>query len=448
MLSPLPVPYIIAHLLSVTETLFIVYLLSNILQERRAPASSLAWILAIIAIPYLGIPLYLILGNRKLKKIQKNATFSLEGNRKRNCQSIPVLYGAEQAMIAVENLISSAEKSIAISTFVFGDDATGRRILELLIKKAKEGISVFLLLDGVGSFWAPRSLTNELKTAGGKVEEFLPLMRLPFKGRANLRNHRKIIIADRLKAIVGGMNLAEHYLGYGVRSWRDLSFIIQGDAVQDLIAIFESDWGFATGTPLTLAGNSAIQNFPSSETGQSPLPTLEVIPSGPDVPEDLLYDRILDCIFDATSTIAIITPYFIPDETLLKALCIAARKGVCLQLYIPKRSNHLVADFVRSSYLNELHELGVQISLFTETMLHAKLIMIDNVKVVFGSANMDIRSMLLNYEIGLISDDLLFAQSLARWCEELGSNSISYSPRTGTIRETVQGMARVLAPLL
>ncbi len=445
---PLQVPYIIAHLLSIAETLFIIYLLSTILQERRAPTSSLAWILAIVAVPYVGIPLYLVIGNRKLKKIRKNSTFPLERNQKRHCQSIPILYEGEQAMIAVEKLLTEAKHSVAISTFILGDDATGRRIMELLVKKEHEGVDVFLLLDGVGSFWAPGSLIQELRNAGGQVAEFLPLMRLPFKGRANLRNHRKMIIVDRQKAIVGGMNLAEHYLGYGLRRWRDLSFIIEGDAVQDLTSIFESDWGFATGLPLTLAANPTVQYYPDSAIDQNLPPSLEVIPSGPDIPEDLLYERILDSIFHANQSISIVTPYFIPDETLLKALCIAARKGLRVELYIPKRSNHLVADFVRTSYLNDLHRLGARINLFTEAMLHAKLVLIDTKTVIFGSANMDIRSMLLNYEIGLISDDVQFAHDLNSWCGRLLKNSIAYSPKTGAVRETIQGMARVLAPLL
>jgi cardiolipin synthase len=448
MLPSLPVPYIFAHLLSIAETLFIVYLLSNILQERRAPASSLAWILIIIALPYVGIPFYLIIGNRKLKKIQKYSTFPLNGIQKRYCRSIPVLYEGEQAMIAVEELISNANYSVAISTFVLGDDATGRRILQLLIKKAREGVKVFLLIDGVGSFWAPGTLIEELKISGGKVEKFLPLMRLPFKGRANLRNHRKIIITDGQKAIVGGMNLAERYLGYGLRPWRDLSFIIEGGAGQDLRSIFESDWVFANGGSLSLASDSAVQELPNTETDNVTIPSLEVIPSGPDIPEDLLYERIIDSIFHAKRTITIVTPYFIPDETLLKALCMAARKELEVHLYIPKNSNHPLADFVRVSYLNELHRIGAHIHLFTETMLHAKLILIDGNKVIFGSANMDIRSMLLNYEIGLISDDINFALALSKWCMELDSNSIDYSPATGTIRDTIQGMARVLAPLL
>jgi len=448
MLPLFQVPYIFAHLLSIAETLFIVYLLSNILQERRAPTSSLAWILAIIAVPYIGIPFYLIVGNRKLQKIQKFSTFSLAGNRKRYCQSIPILYEGDQAMVAVENLINDAKYFIAISTFVLGDDATGRRILELLTRRAREGVNIFLLLDGVGSFWAPGAAIRGLRNAGGKVEKFLPLMRLPFKGRANLRNHRKIIIADGKRSIVGGMNLAEHYLGYGLRPWRDLSFLIEGEAVNDLISIFESDWGFATGTPLVLASRLSTLDSPNPATEQLTVPSLEVIPSGPDVHEDLLYERILDGIFHAEHTISIVTPYFIPDETLLRALCIASRKGLRIDIYIPKRSNHLVADFVRVSYINELYGLGAEIHLFTETMLHAKLILIDNRTVIFGSANMDIRSMMLNYEIGLISDDLIFAEALMAWCNALRNDSVAYSPATGTIRGTIQGMARVLAPLL
>jgi cardiolipin synthase len=448
MITSSPDSYIIPHLLSISGGLLIIYLLSNILQERRTPGSSLAWILAIVIIPYLGIPFYLLVGNRKLKRVRKNSTFALGINIKRYCKSIPILFESRDAMIAVEDLLTNAHYSVAISTFVLGDDATGRRILELLIKKAENGVEVFLLLDGVGSFWAPESLIQDLRKAGGKVEKFLPLMRLPFKGRANLRNHRKIIIADRQKAIVGGMNLAEHYLGFGRRAWRDLNFIIQGDAVIDCTSIFESDWGFATGIPLTLAANPMLQHSFAPPPYQSPSPTLEVIPSGPDVPEDVLYDRILDEIFHAEHTISIVTPYFIPDETLLKALCIAARKGVDIELFVPRRSNHLLADFVRASYLNELERMGVRIHLYTETMLHAKLVLIDRQTTIFGSANMDIRSLLLNYEIGLVSDDLVLCQALNTWCKMLLRNSLSYSPSHGRIRQTLQGMARVFAPLL
>ncbi len=247
------------------------------------------------------------------------------------------------------------------------------------------------------------------------------MLRIPFRGRANLRNHRKLIVVDSKFALVGGMNIAWPYIGPpGSRGlWRDLSMVVEGPAVSEIETLFASDWRFTTGqepTGLHQPGDDRR----TAGTGSS---VVQVVPSGPDVAGDPLYESLLALIFAARDRIWIVTPYFVPDEMLARALSLAARRGVDVRLIVPMRSNHITADLARAGYMRDLHTAGGRVLLYTPVMLHAKAVIFDDHLAVIGSANMDMRSLFLNYEVALYVSSRVHVVEVANWAESLMADS-------------------------
>ena len=316
-----------------------------------------------------------------------------------------------------------------------------KRCKKLLEKKAEEGVSVRLLVDSMGSLMAKRPSFKRLIEKGGQVVFFNPVIHMPFRGRANLRNHRKLLITDSQKAILGGMNIAREYMGPSPdpNRWTDLSLEVEGSSVQDMEAVFTEDWIFATGED------------PGRETPTWSEPAadcqLQVIASGPDVRFDPLYDTLISLIYQATRRIWIATPYFIPDESLTRALELAARRGIDVRILVPRNSNHFLADLARGTYLRQLLKSGCRVDL-AQKMLHAKAFLVDGNHALLGSANFDMRSLLLNYEIGALIQSAGLLGDLENWFQmqfELGKNA---DLRVNYFWDLAESVGRVLGPLI
>jgi cardiolipin synthase len=430
----------------------------SVLNQRRPTGSAFAWLLAIFLVPYLGIPLYLMFGGRKFKRraraksalappeaahesAHEGGSLALDEMRAwvRSADRVEWLDEGTLAYEAFHREIVGAKRTIRIVTFVVGDDATGCSLLEALAKRAEEGVEVRLLLDDLLRFHAPRRLIARLVAAGGRVERFMPLIHVPLQGRANLRNHRKIAVFDFERAIVGGMNLADEYMGPEPSEgrWRDLSILVSGEAVATLDHVFRADWEFACGEKL-----SALRT--PREAGPIPM---SVVPSGPDAPTDPIYDAILTAIFRAEHRLWIATPYFVPDEPLVRALAIAARRGVEVRLIVPARSNHALADLAAAPYLRDLASAGATIWRLKK-MLHAKAMLADRTLAVVGSANFDMRSLFLDYEIALFLTGATEIARLAVWFDETIAGAVHGPPIAGRVRAQVEGVARLLSPLI
>lgn len=457
---------LIEHFLAMSSFLLTIVFLSLLLRSRKSPASILAWLMLITAIPFVGIPLYLLLSSRKVtpRAPKKAILFSgatrfertpesasrLEriliaagGPPKRGNNEIEFLESGEQAYHSLIQMIEKARSTILIETFIFGRDPVARAIEAALAKKAQSGVQVYVLVDALGSSWMTHPSFNRLKAAGGKIAYFLPLFQLPFRGRSNLRNHRKMILIDGQEGMIGGMNLAREYLGPAPDPgrWVDLSVKIQGTGVQDLQSIFTSDWEFATSESIQLP------ETPSELKKQKTSTQLQIAAAGPDVPSDPIYDGLLSAIFEARSRIWIATPYFIPDDALSKALELAAKRGVDVKIVIPARSNHAIADLGRGSYIRQLHSAGAQI-FFHPKMLHAKAILFDDQVVFTGSANMDLRSLLLNYEVGVFFYSPHETLHTSRWFEQLLMKSRTELKEAGFLRDIAEGVGRLFSPFL
>jgi cardiolipin synthase len=461
--------WIVPHVFSVLGFLLAVFLLSRILREHRPPASTMAWLLAIVLVPYVGVPLYFLIGGRKHRRLAarkaplyprtrsttgggsdaqhavERVLVSAGAPRPTAGNHIEVLGSGEATFAHITTLFEQAQTSIDVSTFILGDDETGNQVVALLAKRASEGVRVRLLLDGLFAFRPSRKSLSQLTRAGGKLAVFMPLLRLPFRGPANLRNHRKLIVVDGQRALMGGMNLASEYMGPTPHPsrWRDIALALTGPAVIHLHAVFRSDWEFAaTGTSDSAA--TTLEYLPPP-TGTA---RVQVVASGPDVQLDTYYDAILSALFQAKKRIWIATPYFIPDESIARALVLAIRRGVDVCLVVPARSNHLSADIAGGSYLRQIEDIGGRVCPYLPSMMHAKVALIDNDIGVVGSANLDMRSLFLDYEIAVFVYSAIELDHLARWFDSLLVECASELARPGRTRRLAEDLGRLLAPLM
>ncbi len=456
--------WVVSHLLSILGLVLGLVLVAKILKEQRAPASTLSWLVVIVLAPYVGVPLYLVFGGRKVRRLAAGkrtlalATTSITWREDEspiqrvlrsarmpdttNDTHIRLLVTGEASYAALIELIRTARESIQISSFILGDDETGRLVLDALEKKAASGVRVQLLLDGLFALRSRRRRMRSLQRAGGEIAYFMPMLHLPFRGHANLRNHRKIVVVDGHRGMVGGMNIAREYMGPTPLSdrWHDLSMSIDGSAAFDLAAVFIADWTFAT-------GEDATAPKPRRAVGARDGSAIQVVASGPDVPSDAFYDGLLTALFEARKRIWIATPYFVPDETLARALVLAARRGVDVRILVPARSNHWVADIVAGSYLRRLRDAGARLCLHRGAMMHAKVCVIDSDVATVGSANMDIRSLFLDYEIALFLYSRADVDRLADWYEETLAECDADFPAPTAARVLLEDVGRLLAPL-
>ena len=451
-----PLQWLGAHLATVIAAALVVPFLARILRERRPQGSTLAWMLVVIAIPYLGIPLYLVLGHRKSARRDKRLFRKSDDGAKvatndvarllaadgirpaRDGNDVSLLRTGEAAFAELCARIDGATRSIRVSTFILGDDATGNAVVRKLAERAAAGVAVHLLLDGLFVFRASRAELGALRKAGGKVATFAPMIHLPFRGYDNLRNHRKSTVIDGEHAIVGGMNLAEEYMGPAplATRWCDLCALVRGPAVGDVDEVFRADWEFATGEPLEPSGASAA-------AGSA---LVQVVPSGPDSANDSFYDAIVMAAYAAKRRVWIATPYFVPDDALTRALTAASRRGLDVRVLVPLRSNHRLADLAGGSSLRQVERAGGRVATYPR-MLHAKAVVIDDEVGVVGSANFDMRSLFLDYELCLFLYSQREIAALADWYEATERESGRLPPATRT-RALAEDVGRLLSPLV
>lgn len=460
--------FLFEHFLTIAGFLLAVVLISQVLRTSRRPAGALAWVMAILLIPYIGVPLYLVIGGRKISRIVRERTgLSKKGIGEPTARSEPrcnaerlliaagmpptrpdnivvLHHNGETAYTVMMELMREAQHSIHAMTFILGKDEVGRSIVEMLARKAREGVQVRLLLDALGCIRTSGRFVQPIRDAGGEVSVFLPVLPLRRKWSANLRNHRKIVVADGEVAIVGGMNLATAFMGPKPEKTRfvDSAVFLRGPAVADIDNIFADDWHYATEEELPPHGAKDWRE----PRGHA---LVQVMASGPDAVDDTLHDAFLTAIMESRERIWIVTPYFVPDEAILKVLTLQARMGRDVRVIVPLRSNHLLADFARGPAVRQLLGVGVKVYAYTRGMLHAKALVFDHTLAITGSPNLDMRSMLLNFEIALFHYSLAEIEQTAVWIEDLIAESEPLDPKpAGLVREWAEGVAMLVSPLL
>ena len=461
--------YLFEYFLTIGGILIAVVFTVHILRRSHQPGGAIAWLLAFVLLPYVAVPLYILIGGRKLEQVsQEKNPLSDEGFGAGELYMVPprsnmekllikagmpatreenivvLHHNGETAYTVLMELIESAKKTINVMTFILGRDDVGRAIVQALAKKAAEGVEVRLLLDGLGCLPTSGRFVDPLRKAGGQVGHFLPVLPLRRKWSANLRNHRKIVVVDSESALVGGMNLASAYMGPYPEKARflDSAVFLRGPAVHDIEEVFTSDWHYAT--------DEAIPVLPQiSRDAPRGTGLVQVMASGPDVPDDLLHDAILTALMEAKERIWMVTPYFIPDDTILKVLLLQARIGRDVRIVVPKRSNHIITDFARGPALRKLVKNGARVFAYPKKMVHAKALVFDNSVAITGSPNLDMRSLYLNFEIALFHYSQAEIMQTARWMEGLMVEAEDVDAESsGFVRECAEGVAGLLSPML
>jgi len=445
------------HGLIVVIGLLIYVLTTHSLQQRRTPAAAISWVLTIALIPYVGVPLYLLFGTRKLVHSgshilgitpapglnsddawPRQLAASMGQPPVASYQKLRIHAEGKQALQSLWELIDSAEHELVMCTFILGRDAMGKELMARLIGKARGGVRIRLLIDGTGRMLGGVVNLHKLKAAGVQVALYGPILHVPFKSRANLRNHRKMLVADGVRLWCGGRNFAAEYFD-GVRKrgpWKDLSFDLEGPLAFQARELFECDWAFATDSP-------KVERVQAVQIVREPL--AQVIASGPDQSDDTVHNLLVTACFKARSRIAAVTPYFVPSDALLMALLLAARRGVIVDLILPRRSNHTMADFVRHRAIRELAVAGGRVWL-APYMLHAKAVVIDDGLALTGSANLDSRSLFLNYEMMVMFYDVADIRRFASFIEKHREAADRYLARKpGLLRDLTEGLVLWLA---
>jgi len=457
--------FLLTNFTAVVSFVLALLIIRRVFEEKRNPSNFFAWSFIVIFMPIIGVPLYFMFGGRKSRKLAKNklevtdrahdiAQQAKEANLTKphthnQGNHFELLHDGEAAFARMCHEIETAEHTIHIATYILGNDATGQAIVDRLTRRAQAGVKVRLLLDSLGSWNCTRAARFKIRQAGGEVAMFMPVLPIQTQTSSNLRNHRKIAIFDNYRAITGGQNLDIRFMGADINPERfvDFSIITQGPSVASLTRTFIADWAFANKESPT--NYEALLRYVPEEAGNS---TTEIIASGPDVANDPLWEQIVRIIQEFKQNLTIITPYFIPDEVIFRSLIVKAHTGRHIRLILPLKSNHRLADIARHNYLRQLDKAGVDIQFYTPRMMHGKLILADGKVAMTGSANVDMRSLFVNFEIGQLHYTSSDIETLTDWTDTLQKDCISYSEairkRDILPARMIEDLVHLIVPLL
>jgi len=456
--------------------------------ERRNVASTWAWLMVLLFLPVIGFFAYILFGQnlsrRKLYRLSRETeerlTAVIDAQRAdfarksvpfhdpamdryrdlmyMNLMSSSAVYtqnnevrlftdGKEKFEALLEK-IREAKSSVHLMYFIVKNDDLGNRLIDALTEKAKEGVEVRFLYDQIGSHKLPSSFFDRLVRAGGQAASFFPSKIPYFNIRVNYRNHRKLSIVDGKYGFIGGFNVGDEYLGLNEKFgyWRDTHLMIRGDAVMQMQVQFLLDWNLAS----PRKAKEDDKYFPSEDPGGKV--GVQIVSSGPNYPIEHTRNVYLKMIHAAKESIYIQTPYFIPDESVLTALKMAVLSGVDVRVMIPGRPDHKMVYWASFSYLGDLISSGMKCYLYDKGFLHAKTIVVDGEVASVGTANFDIRSFRLNFEVNAVLYDTATAAQLKRAfeedmadCRELTYEAYRSRPRLEFIRES---FLRLMSPIL
>lgn len=457
--------------------------------ENRNPVRSLSWGLVLVALPVLGLILYIFFGqnlrrskiiSRKsikevelingyydtLKKRFNSDDISLPTSLQSHSKLISLLYNnshslfsddndvevypsAKDAIDSMYHAIEGATEFIHFQSYIFASkDKVGKKFLHLLKQKAKEGVEVRLLVDSVGSWGLNRKFHREMKEAGVHSFEFLKVVFPWLTHRVNYRNHRKILVVDGRVGFVGGINIADRYY-YGLDDvggqWRDTHIKVMGSAVNGMQSTFIQDWYFASRQHIN--EKRYFNHLPNAGKLR-----MQVASSGPDSDWHIIEQAFVSVISSAKDYVYIQSPYFLPTESILMALMVAAMSGTDVRLMIPHKSDGKFTQRASHSYLKEMLDAGVRVFRYKAGFIHSKMIVADDTLCTIGSSNMDFRSFESNFEINAFIYDGGVAKDCRRTFLKDEKDSYELSKDKWAARSKVarvsESFARLFSPLL
>ena len=464
----------------VVYSIIIIITMVRVLMDNRQPAKTMAWMLVLMFIPFLGIVLYIFFGQntRKERKIWQQ---SLDQLTKRSMLefveqkdfNIPEEYRTISNLFMNQNLalpfknneveiytsgydffpsllmeIGKAEHHIHIDTFIISDDPLGRIIADALIDKAKQGVEVRLIYDDVGSWRTPNSFFTRMRNEGIEVYAFMPVRFPAFTSRVNYRNHRKICVIDGEVGFIGGMNIARRYVqGTPKQSWRDTHVKLTGAAVYGLQRAFLVDWYFVSKVLIT-----ERSYYPEIIIGQNNS-LVQVVTSSPTSlwPEiEQGYVRILT---NAKHYVYMETPYFLPTDPILFAMRVAALSGVDVRLMIPYETDTKIVEWASRSYVIEASKAGVKIIIYRKGFNHSKLLVSDDAMATIGSTNVDFRSFENDFEANAFFYDKKIALQvkevfLADQKDSIDLDDVRRFIKKPFLQRLWESFVRLLSPLL
>ena len=476
-----------AQSLFVAEWLLRFVMAVIIIQRRRLPSATLAWLVVVAFVPLIGAILYFLIGENRLgrkrsrrhERVTEQVRFT-ENLRGRYQEILHPTLHQDYRLIAdladsvgaggvlggnhltilsqtdqmIENLVSdidAAQHHCHLLYYIFNDDSAGEAVAGALIRASQRNVACRLLVDAVGSKDFLRGeQRGKLQQAGVNVEAALPVN--PIRAavaRLDLRNHRKLTVIDGRVAYVGSHNVSEPIYPRKARcgAWVDATVRLTGPGVYLLQDVFLQDWYFTTGELPT--GQDVLPI--DQDLSEASIP-LQVLPSGPESPESPLHDVILQAIRIARQQVVMTTPYFVPDDAILAAMRSAAMRGVEVLLIVPEYSDHILAQAAGRSHYGYLMDVGVQVHEFTAGLLHAKTLTVDRDFALIGSANLDVRSFTLDFELALLVYDTDFASQLrflqSSYLEESTRLTKEEWRRRGKLRAFGDNVAKLLTPLL
>jgi len=469
--------------LSLTWSAYIAVLSVWIVMQRRAPVSTLGWILSLALLPGAGFVIYYFFGPQRLKKtrLKRLRSRAIAHSREdasllreaaehapaplqqmaalgRAACGLPVssatgvwlLSGGARTFDAIFEAIAAARDHVHLEYYIFEPDRIGTRLRDLLVERAGAGVTVRLLIDALGSKRVAKRFLAPLLAAGAQVA-FFHHSRIGRRLRpvTNYRTHRKIVVCDGRIGFTGGVNITdEEDPRTRPDAYHDVHLRIEGAAVRWLQTTFIEDWAYATGERVRGDPDAQFSRYlPVVEPGAIPV---QIVTSGPDTPLEAIHRMHVEAIHNATHRAWLTTPYFVPGEPALMALTNAALRGVDVRVLVPRRSDSLIVSAAARSYFDELIAAGVKVWEYRARMLHSKTLVIDDQCAMIGTANFDNRSFRLNFEVMAVVYGPGLAGPLAEQFEtDLGSASpVRHGRRQSFGRRLGDAVARLFSPLL
>lgn len=477
-------------ILEIIYILFLIGVCLRIIYDTQSVTKTLAYLLLVIFLPIIGVFIYFSFGinyrknklySKKIIQDQKQEDLvlaKLESYNLKNLEalnegdhfsglmkmiyktdrsplttnnSVKLLINGEEKFPEVLEALRNAKHHIHIEYYIYEDDEIGRAIEQILIEKAKAGVDVRFIYDDFGSASIRKTLAKRLRENGVKAFPFYKIKLIKLASRLNYRNHRKIIVIDGRISFVGGINISEKYSNAYKGNklfWRDTHLKLQGDATAILQHIFIGDWNYCSDEKLTISEDY----FPKPEVDSTQSKSVQIVSSGPDSDRPNIYYAIIKTIQSAKKEIFLTTPYFIPGETIIDAMKMAALSGVAVKLLVPGISDSFMVNSAAKSYYTELLKAGVQIYLYQKGFVHAKTLVADRCLAIVGTANLDYRSFDLNFEVNAIVYDKELAEELAFNFEKDLQDSVQIDINSWLNRpkhtQLIEKIVRLISPML